>query len=270
MRTHLFLMASLSLLTCSRSEEPKRPFKLPVVISIQEPDSLRKFAVEHIVPNSALIIGGPFPFMDTINLLTGMPEPSIRPFAGSNVSVPYDSLAGDGLEIYPDYASNVYVPYRHLGSGTLHYPVYLVNQSPNTKVLQGRDGYILAIQEAQDSNGIWYPIESSSLWTCIGWRVQFDSQQFVVLLMPKYKGSFKTKLRVRLENHEQIYVSQAFEGLIDPRQFRLHPDSYPSLHFTPLVELSKELFLGAVPKEAENEEEFRLKLKNSISPFTGM
>lgn len=50
MRTHLFLMASLSLLACSRSEEPQRPFRLPVVVSIQEPDSLRKFEVEHIVP----------------------------------------------------------------------------------------------------------------------------------------------------------------------------------------------------------------------------
>lgn len=261
MRTHLFLMACLSLLACSRSEEPKRPFKLPVVVSIQEPDSLRKFEVEHIIPNSALMIGGTFPFMDTVNLLTGMPEPSVRPFEGYKASVPYDSLAGDGLEIYPDYASNVYVPYRHIGSGTLHYPVYLVNQSPNAKILHGKDAYIFAIQEAQYSGGLWYPIESRGHGACSSWWIQFDPQHFVMLLLPKYKGSFKTKLRVRLQNHEQIYVSQPFEGWIDPQQFNLDERQYPFLTRPYLLKLSREEFLGAIPKEAENEEEFILKIK---------
>lgn len=269
MRTHLFLMACLSLLACSRSEEPKRPFKLPVVVSIQEPDSLRKFEVEHIIPNSALMIGGTFPFMDTVNLLTGMPEPSVRPFEGYKASVPYDSLAGDGLEIYPDYTSNVYLPFRRSNPGTLYYPVYLVNQSTRAKVLHGRDAYVLAIQEAQDSNGLWYPIESNSLWTCSSWRIQFDPQHFVILFLPKYKGDFKTKLRVRLQNDEQTYVSQPYEGWINPKQFWLDEWHYPFLKHTPLFELSQREFLGSLPKEARDEETFSSKLKNSISPITG-
>lgn len=260
MRTHLFLMASLSLLACSRSEEPKRPFRLPVVVSIQEPDSLRKFEVEHIVPNSALMIGGTFPFMDTINFLTGLPKPSVKPFEAYKTSLPYDSLAGDGLEIYPDYTSNVYLPFRRSNPGTLHYPVYLVNQSPQAKVLHGGDAYVFTVQEAQDSNGLWYPIESRVYGACSSWWIQFDPQHFVILLLPKYKGSFKTKLRVRLENHEQIYVSQPFEGWIDPQQFKFERH-YPFLNRPSLLHLSQREFLGAIPKEAEDEEEFILKIK---------
>lgn len=270
MRILFFFISSLSILACSRMEESKRPFKLPVVISIQEPDSLRKFAVQSMVPNSAHLVGGVFAFTDTINLLTEKPESNTEEFYRPKRFAAYDSLSSDGLEIHPNYTSNIYQnAHRPFNPGTLYYPIYLVNQTPKTKLLYGTDGYVVSIQEAQDSAGRWYPIESRVHNTCSIWRIQLAPQHFVMLLLHKYKGNFKTKLRVRLQNGEQTYVSQPYEGWINPQQFRLDEWYYPFLKHIPLLELSQREFLGAMPKEAENEEAFLLKLKNSFSPITG-
>lgn len=272
MRTLILIFPLLFCLTCTQLVETQRQaFVPPVIVSGYEPDSLRKFEAQSIVPNSAILLGGTFPFTDTLNFLNENTEPIVRPFEGPKGYLPHDTLPGDGLEIFPDYKMSFYLNrYRPFDRGTSFYPVFVANQSPNPKALHGRDAYVMTIQEAQDSNGRWYPIESRVVWTCSSWRIQLDPQHFVVLLLPKYRGKFKTKLRLRLQNGEQIYVSKAYEGWINPQQFKLHENSYPHLHFTPLIELSNREFLGSVPKEAENEEEFRLKFEKAISPITGM
>ncbi len=270
MRVLILIFPCLLCLTCAKLTEPiKQAFVPPVIVLDQELDSLRKFEAQSIVQNSAFLIGGVFPFTDTINFLTGKPQPVVVPFQEPNGYISHDSLPGDGLEIFPDYSNDVYRD-RSFDRGTLHYPIYVVNQSPNPKILHGSDVYVNTIQEAQDSSGRWFPIESKIFWTCSSWRIQLDPQHFAMLLLPKYTGKFRTNLRVRLRNGEQIYVSKAYKGWINPQQFKLHKNSYPYLNWTPLIELSKEAFLGSVPKEAKNEEEFKLKLQKSISPITGM
>ena len=265
MRTLILLFPFLLCLTCTQLSEPqKQTFAPPVIVSNYEPDSLRKFEVQSIVPNSAILFGGVFPFTDTLNFITWKPEPVVLPFQRPKGYIPYDSLPGDGLEIFPDYSNDVYWdrsrPYDMV---TLFYPVYVANQSPNPKAFYGRDGYVITVQEAQDSSGRWFPIESVMHWTCSTWRIQLDPQHFLMLLLPKYKGKFKTKLRLRIQNGEQIYVSKAYEGWINPQQFKLHQNSYLDLKLTPLIELSNRDFLGSLPKDAENEEAFRLNLQKS-------
>ena len=272
MRTLILILPFLLSFTCTKVTEPKRQtFVPPVIVSDYEPDSLRKFEAHSIFQNSAILLGGTFPFTDTLNFLNENTQPIVRPFEVPKGYLPHDTLPGDGLEIFPDYKKSFYLNrYRPFDRGTSFYPVFVANQSPNPKVLHGRDAYVMTIQEAQDSNGRWYPIESRVVWTCSSWNIQLDPQHFVVLLLPKYSGKFKTKLRLRLENGEQIYVSKAYEGWINPEQFKLHQNSYLDLKWTPLIELSKRKFLGSVPKEAENEEEFKLKFEKAISPITGM
>jgi hypothetical protein len=265
MRILILIFPFLFCLTCAKLSEPiKQVFVLPVIVSEQEPDSLRKFEAQSIVPNSAILFGGVFPFTDTLNFITWKPEPVVLPFQRPKGYIPYDSLPGDGLEIFPDYSNDVYWdrsrPYDMV---TLFYPVYVVNQSPNPKAFYGRDGYVITIQEAQDSSGRWFPIESVMHWTCMTWRIQLDPQHFLMLFLPKYKGKFKTQLRLRVKNGEQIYVSKAYEGWINPQQFKLHQNSYLDLKLTPLIELSNRDFLGSLPKDAENEEAFRLNLQKS-------
>lgn len=272
MRTLILLFLFLLCFTCTKLAEPKRLiFRPPVILYDYEPDSLRKFEARSIVPNAAILLGGTFPFTDTLNFLSENTQAVARPFEGPKGYLPQDTLAGDGLEIFPDYKKSFYSNrYRPFDRGTSFYPVYVANQSPNPKALYGRDAYVITIQEAQDSNGRWFPIESVVGLTCMTWRIQLDPQHFVMLLLPKYRGEFKTKLRLRVQNGEQIYVSKAYEGWINPKQFKLHGYSYPYLNNTPLIELSREEFLGSVPKEAENEAEFKLKFEKAISPITGM
>lgn len=204
MRILILIFPFLICLTCAKLSEPtKQVFVLPVIVSEQEPDSLRKFEAQSIVPNSAILASGVFPFTDTLNFITGKPQSVVLPFQKPKGFIPYDSLPCDGLEIFPDYSNDVYWDQGRLNDrGTLYYPVYVVNQSPNPKAFYGRDGYVISIQEAQDSSGRWFPIEYKISWTCQTWRIQLDPQHFVMLLLPKYKGKFKTKLRLRLQNGE--------------------------------------------------------------------
>lgn len=44
--------------------------------------------------------------------------------------------------------------------------------------------------------------------------------------MKKYKGDYKTKLRVRFKLSNSIYVSSAFEGFINRDQFLIRDSSY--------------------------------------------
>ncbi len=44
-------------------------------------------------------------------------------------------------------------------------------------------------------------------------------KEFVTVLIPKYEGNYKTKLRLRFSNGENLYISEPFEGVIDKKQF---------------------------------------------------
>lgn len=155
MRILILILPFLLCFTCTKLAEPKRLiFRPPVILYDYEPDSLRKFEAQSIVPNAAILLGGTFPFTDTLNFLSENTQAVARPFEGTKGDLPHDTLAGDGLEIFPDYKKSFYLNrYRPFDRGTSFYPVYIANQSPNPKALHGRDAYVIAIQEAQDSSG---------------------------------------------------------------------------------------------------------------------
>ncbi|WP_100338707.1 hypothetical protein [Hymenobacter chitinivorans] len=132
-----------------------------------------------------------------------------------------DSLNTDGLELIADYQTSL--PFRESGElpARLVYPVYIVNSTPRAKLLCGKDSWTYAIQEARDRTGQWRPIESKGPESCGNgeWILKIRPRQMVVLLVDKYQGSFKTRLRLRLSNGNSQYVSAAYEGWISETQF---------------------------------------------------
>jgi hypothetical protein len=99
--------------------------------------------------------------------------------------------------------------------------VYVVNTTGHTKLLAGKDSWVFAIQEAQDRQGQWLPIESRGFDFCGNehWLLKVHPQQLALFLVQQYEGPFATRLRVRLQNGESRYTSAPYPGHISEQQF---------------------------------------------------
>jgi hypothetical protein len=137
-----------------------------------------------------------------------------------------DSITTDGFEIIPDYNSSIRRPLY--GNQLCYYPVYIVNETKSSKAFLGKDLYVFGLQEALDTNGTWRPIEGRGFDFCGNgyWALLVHPQEFIAILFPKYAGSYKTKIRVRIQNENNIYVSKPFDATINESQLYLKEDSY--------------------------------------------
>lgn len=99
----------------------------------------------------------------------------------------------------------------------ISYPVYIINTSSNEVKLNVQDGELMMIQEALDKKGEWQPIEYHLFASCSEnyFDIDVPSQYCVMTKVAKYKGNFKTLLRIKLLNQDQVYFSCAFKGSIN-------------------------------------------------------
>jgi hypothetical protein len=168
-----------------------------------------------------------------------------------------DSLNTDGLEVIADYGRDVVYerPGKHpaaLFPPRVTYPVYVVNSTPRNKVLYGKDRWVYAVQEAQDSTGRWRPIESKGPDYCGNgrWALKIRPGQMAVFLADKYAGDFVTRLRVRLQNGNTRYVSAPYWGRINEQQFRVpYWDRHALQKDLSAVD---NLYFGAVPEVVDS------------------
>lgn len=166
-----------------------------------------------------------------------------------------DSIDVNGFEIIVDYEQTVkHNPfYKHDSTLYAYYPVFFVNSTKTDKIFLGKDGYAFGIQEALD-NYKWKPIEGRGVIYCGNghFGLLVHPQEFVVILMRKYKGDFETRIRVRFKVGESIYVSKPFKGTINYNQFSIPDSSYFGQR---LKETNSNaatwLFYGAEPKKEE-------------------
>ncbi len=164
-------------------------------------------------------IAGKYKFTDSIYLTDSI-------FYQERFEQDFDSLndnyATDGLQIFTNYNSNI--RYKRNNEYKIYFPAFIVNETSNTKTLFGVSNKIDAIQEAKDSQGIWYPIESNTYGYGCGnvyyWGLNIKPGEFLVFLMPKYEGKFETKMRLRFGN-TGIIVSNAYNGKINYNQFSI-------------------------------------------------
>ena len=181
-------------------------------------------------------------------------------------SVNLDSVNYNGIDIDGDFARLDKIPEASSGFklylnndkrvaticvktiSNLHYPVYVVNESNSNRYFTLKDDYVLAIQEALYTDGNWYPIEMRGADFCWNgqWAVKVKPKEFVVFLMNKYGGNFKTKLRVRLLIGRLTYFSDPFDGYISCDQFFVQDDRWRD----PAIDtnfISNFWFHGAIP-----------------------
>jgi hypothetical protein len=169
-----------------------------------------------------------------------------------------DSLDIIGFELIVDYDNPVKYNRYYQYDSTLydHYPVYFVNSTKNDKVFYGKDSYIFGIQEAVDKEKYreWRPIEGRGFDFCGNgrWGLIVHPQEFILVLMRKYKGDYETEMRVRFEVGENIFVSRPFKGRINESQFSIQDSSYLKRRLQETDgKAASWLFYGAIPKEEE-------------------
>ena len=226
----LLYIGVMLLFSCGQSSREKTPavegFKLPVVHQSLGADTLAHFTPAFLT-ESFCRIGGKSFATDTLSFpLEEYIDTSVAKYLNRrHLDTP---VSYDGFELHPDYVSSVYRGYKSHRKLFCYYPLYVVNQSTSAKLFPGKDSYAFGIQEALDSSGNWHPIEGKGFDFCGNgyWNLPVLPKEFLVILLPKYKGSFKTKIRVRLKVGDMVYVSKAFDGSINYQQFVIEKGSY--------------------------------------------
>lgn len=166
-----------------------------------------------------------------------------------------DSADTNGLEILPDYNQTVYFNWDHPDTVYAFYPIFVVNRTPSIKVFYSKDSHGFGLQEARNPNfmNLWHPIEFESVDMCGngGGYTILKSNEFILLLFPKYKGDLETSMRVRIKNLETIYVSHDFKGVINQNQFR-YSERRKELDSLTLTSTYSNLFYGTSPFEIDS------------------
>jgi hypothetical protein len=259
MKRLLQILPMLILTACgseTNKQVDRKSFSPPFVYQETTNDTINLFKEDYISYFWAELISKR-KFCDTLKLSI-RPESDTTTFNSNDLLYEcyypaLDSFGLDGLEVYPDYKTTVSRIDFDRRTGKFYYPVYIVNQTPNTKLFIGKDSHVFAIQEALDEEDYWRPIEGQRIIMCGNgyWGLKIHSDEFITVLFPKYEGDFKTKLRVRIQNRDIIYVSMPFDGVINRSQFILNKER--NYHYEMLIEdkafAIQHLFYGAEPLE---------------------
>jgi hypothetical protein len=101
-------------------------------------------------------------------------------------------------------------------------PVYIANLTDSDIIIRDIGGSLDIVEEAMDKNKKWIAIEkigSSHFGIAKGYTF-LKPRQFLICSVLKYRGAFKTKLRVRFTVKDQIYYSKPFDGSINYAQIK--------------------------------------------------
>jgi len=117
----------------------------------------------------------------------------------------------------------------------------VVNRSDERKTFSAIDSHLYIVQEAQNDQGEWKAIERIPHGTgprdcAVGFhRISLQPNEYWILAGPCYTGSFKTKLRFRLDMGRnnaafpqpggKLIYSNEYEGAINPEQFHRGKDN---------------------------------------------
>ncbi|HEY1170612.1 MAG TPA: hypothetical protein VGH19_04510 [Verrucomicrobiae bacterium] len=98
----------------------------------------------------------------------------------------------------------------------------LMNRTKAEMTFDASDSRLSIIQEAQDAQGKWQPIEYLPMSWCGNsrHRVFLPKGEYWEFVAPVHSGPMKTKLRFMLKQDQTTTIySNEFEGSIDPQQF---------------------------------------------------
>jgi len=263
------------ILICSCSNTDKnaitnsnKKFNIPMVIQdkIESPSYL--FNADSLTFCNALFIGR-FKFADTIEIPIDFrsinkdcrSDTNVLILNSDSFAIHNKTINSDGLQIFADYKTSIsYNDDNFFGKKNkynTYFPLYVVNETSNSKILITGTNKACALQEIKDTSGhnLWFPIEQSHFidthWS-VG--VLIHSNEFAVLLIPKYKGSVNAFMRVRLKFNNTTYVSLPYMGKCNLGQLNINRDDrlYELMKMGKdnyiRDEIIRDIFLGTIPK----------------------
>lgn len=233
----LFVLNIVPIISCQYDKEHQEnilEFKIPEIVNTQFPDSIlsKPFKSDYVSEVFPTFIGK-FEFQNKVDINpkyrdTIIPTEYLEEYSEIRIG---DSLDANGFELIVDYDKTVkYNRYYDTDSILFdHYPVFFVNSSNSDKIFLAKDSYVFGIQEALDTLNWpqWRPIEGRGFDFCGNgkWGLIVHPNEFILVLMRKYEGNFKTGIRARFQIGENIYVSKPFKGTINSNQFNIKDDS---------------------------------------------
>ncbi len=101
------------------------------------------------------------------------------------------------------------------------YPIFIKNITRDTVHIDNQDGDIFLIQEAKNKEGEWKPIEYWRYSTCGNsyGTTSIGQNDILIIKKTKYRGLFKTQMRLKLKTNNKIIYSKPFDGSINVEQF---------------------------------------------------
>ena len=103
------------------------------------------------------------------------------------------------------------------------YPVLIYNNGNENSYIYDSPNGIQMIQEAKDIDGVWKPIEFmfNFPYSIIYYNFyELKPKNYLGTSIIKYKGDFKTKIRVKLKFDKYYYYSNEILGYINRSQFK--------------------------------------------------
>ncbi|TWV99141.1 hypothetical protein [Chitinophaga pinensis] len=235
-----FTLLSALLFSCQQqaAQPEKKKFHLPFVLQDSSQEKAVLTEVKSVNPTNFPFLGK-YKFCDTLRLAD---ESNEKTTAGENYIIyekgsigTWDSLNTDGFQIFADYKTTIRYRTNPYDQTHLYFPVYMVNETDTTKFFFGKDRHAWGVQEAKDTADYasWYAIECPTFDFCGNgsFGVKVQPGEFIVLLVPRYKGSQTGSMRVRLQVDNTTYVSLRYEGEYHQEQFRFdmsRPTRFPA------------------------------------------
>lgn len=230
------LLILLLFFSCSKPTKREIKFKIPVIYQngikgkfiLHKADSLGEvwpiFINKFKFDDSIKLIEGRFinVFRDTTDYINGSRRTTRKDVLDEYSYIREDdTFRTDGFQIFADYKTTLYYNDYDTFNGNCYYPVYIVNETYNTKIFMFKDREVFAIQESKDNSNKWRPIECEGFeWCGNGHRgLLIYPGEYVLFLLPKYEGSNSSAMRVRLRIGENIYISNTFKGSFNYNQF---------------------------------------------------
>lgn len=145
------------------------------------------------------------------------------------------SLSQDNIQLLVDTNQKLSMHFKGMGDSLSNYfgfephddyllqawPVFIINKSNDTILIDIQDGAVFMLREAMDRSGKWLPIEHWFYSTCGNsyGQIPVPQKQALLTKVLKCTGNYQTKIRFKLKHNQQIFYSNSFIGWINESHF---------------------------------------------------
>ena len=231
----LTILIILILFGCQK-KETKTFFREPKFIPMQSEvvKNINGFSSPFLSYNTKILFLGKFHFSDTsVHLEKDSVEKYYLDARDNNIDqlnniANTDTISSTGLEFKVGRKPISVMPFLSRETKS-YYPAFLINNTKESKIINGQGTRMFGIQEAIDSS-LYHVRSNQNHWFSISlfdppmcgsgfWSIKIQPKEYAIILLPKYEGNKKTLLRAKIKINNSIFTTAPFSGHIEQNQF---------------------------------------------------